>query len=98
MVIYFCAVMKFQLDEPSFLLVFWLKEKNEYMFKCLLCNGENTCVYNGTCSGVDLLLLDSVFYSICLANQNGMMPWHKYIFLNTLLQLYRFIMAVCDVN
>ena len=69
------------------------------MFKCLLHirNGENTHVYNGTCFGVDLSLLDSVFF-ICSVDRNSMMPWHKFLLLSTLLQLYRFIFAVCDVN
>ena len=35
-----------------------------YMFKCLLRNGENTHVYEGTHFGVDLLLSDSVFFHL----------------------------------
>ena len=34
------------------------------MFKCLLCNGENTHVYDGTRFGVDLPLSDSVFFHL----------------------------------
>ena len=68
-----------------------------YTFKCLLRNGENTCVYDSTRFGVDLPLSDSVFF-IYSVDQNSMMPWHKFLLLSTLLQLYRFIIAVCDVN
>ena len=32
-----------------------------YTFKCLLCNAENTHVYDGTRFGIDLPLSDSVF-------------------------------------
>ena len=34
------------------------------MFKCLLRNGKNTCVYDGTRFGVDLPLLDSGFFHL----------------------------------
>ena len=43
------------------------------MFKCLLHNGENTRVYEGTRFGVDLLLSDRVFF-ICSVDLNSMMP------------------------
>ena len=82
------------MSEPSFLSVFQLQEKM-YTLKHLLCNGKTTHVYNGTHSWVDLPLLDSGFL-ICSLDQNGMMHWH--LFLNTLLQLCVFIIAICDVN
>ena len=34
------------------------------MFKCLLHNGENTHVYDGTRFGVDLPLLDSISFHL----------------------------------
>ena len=65
------------------------------MFKCLLrnTNSENTRVCDGTRFGVDLPLSDSVFF-ICSVDQNSMMPWHKFLLFSTLLQLYRFIIAI----
>ena len=68
-----------------------------YTFKCLLRNGENTRVYDGRRFRVDLPLSDSGFF-ICSVDRNSMMPWHKFLLLSTLLQLYRFIIAVCELK
>ena len=68
-----------------------------YTLKYLLCNGENTCFYDDTRFRVDLPLLDSIFF-IYSVDRYSMMPWHKFLLLSTLLHLYRFIIAVCDVN
>jgi len=43
------------------------------MFKCVLPNGKNTRVYDSTCFGVDLLLLDSDFHLFGRSEQHDAM-------------------------
>ena len=41
------------------------KRKMYTVYMCLLCNGENACVYEGTCSRADFLLLDMHYSFNC---------------------------------
>ena len=82
---------KFWSDEPSFFVpVSVSTEKYKCMFKSLLRNGKNAHVYDSTHSGVDLPLSGS---SISFVQSE----WHDATY-SSILQLYRFIIAVCDVN
>ena len=60
----FCTIMsKFRSNELVFSECFDWKRKT-YMFKCLLCNGKNTRVYDSTRFRVDLPLSDSIFFHL----------------------------------